>query len=150
LAMVRVPEHSRILILGYRLTPSCKRWPLLDMTVPERHWALASILERQLIVLNDYEARTSHFPLKYSRLRPKGSIDETDVNSEQKRAAWLEVLSNDPDADFVVSWGAPSGPSNCATAEPVGPPFEEVLRIKYDLVFVKQDTSRVELWRKRG
>jgi hypothetical protein len=150
LAMVRVPEHSRILILGYRLTPSCKRWPLLDMTVPERHWALASILERQLIVLNDYEARTSHFPLKYLRLRPKGSIDETDVNSEQKRAAWLEVLSNDPDADFVVSWGAPSGPSNCATAEPVGPPFEEVLRIKYDLVFVKQDTSRVELWRKRG
>ena len=150
LAMVRVPEHSRIFILGYRLTPSCERWPLLDMTVPERHWALSSILERQLIVLNDYQARTSHFPLKHVRLQPKGSIDEADVISEQKKAAWFEVLNNDPDADFVVSWGAPSGPSNCTTAPPVVPPFEEVLRINYDLVFVNQETSRVQLWRKRG
>jgi hypothetical protein len=97
-----------------------------------------------------HQARTSHFPLKYSRLRPKGSIDEADVNSDKKRAAWLEALSNDPDADFVVSWGAPSGPCNCATTAPVKPPFEEVLRIKHEPFFAKQDTSRIELWRKRG
>lgn len=147
LAMVRVPKYSRILILGYRLTPFCKRLPLLDSSVPEDHWAMASTLENQLIVLNDYQARTSHFPLKYLRSRPEGSNEEVDLNSAQQRAAWLEVLSNDPDADFVVSWGMPSG-GNC-TATPVGPPFEEALRIEYDLVFAKQDASRVQLWRKR-
>ncbi len=147
--MVRVPKYSRILILGYRLTPSCKRLPLLDRTVPEDHWALASTLENQLIVLNDYQARTSHFPLKYLKVRPEGSNDEVNSNSGQQRAAWLQVLSNDPDADFVVSWGTPSGGSTC-TATPVEPPFEEELRSRYDLVFAKQDASRVQLWRKHG
>jgi hypothetical protein len=149
LAMTRVPKQSRILILGYRLTPSCKRSPLLDRTVPEAHWALGSTLENQLIVLNDYQGRTSHFPLKYLGSRAQGSNDEVDLNSGQQRAAWLELLINDPDAEFVVSWGTPSGTSNCKET-PVSPPFEEALRAKYDLVFAGQNASRVQLWKKRG
>lgn len=146
-ATERIPKRSRILLMAYRLTPSCKRWPLLDRSRPEDHWALSSALRNELIVLNDYEALTSHFPIKYSTWRPAGSID--DPIPQEQTAAWLAVLHDDHDADFVVSWGVPSGDSNC-TAVPVSPPFEETLRADYDLVSVKQDNSRVQLWRKRG
>jgi hypothetical protein len=155
LAMESVPRHSRILIMGYRMTPSsCSSLPLLQMTVPERHWALVGALKNELIVLNDYQANTSHFPLKYLTSRYTGvfnevdlSRDEVDLIGEQKRAAWFEILKSDPDVDFVLSWGISRGP-NCRNS--VYPPFEEALKNRYDMVFFKQGSSRVELWRKRG
>ena len=118
-ATKRIPDNSRILILGYQLTPSCKRWPLLERTRPERHFALGSTLERGLIVLNDYQGLTSHFPLKYSKGRPEASIDEPPT--PQQATAWLDVLHNDSDVDFVVSWGTPTGPRVCSTITSVDP-----------------------------
>ncbi|MGA2717132.1 MAG: hypothetical protein ABSG41_28955 [Bryobacteraceae bacterium] len=155
IATESVPRHSRILIMGYRMTPpSCPGLPLVKMTVPERHWALVGALKNELIVLNDYEAATSHFPLKYSTPRYAGVInevdssgDEADLSGEKKRAAWVEILKSDPDVDFVLSWGISRAP-NCMNS--VYPPFEELLKNRYDRVFFKQDSSRVELWRKRG
>jgi hypothetical protein len=151
LGLESVPRHSRILILGYRMTPSCKGLPLLERTIPERHWALASTLKNELIVLNDYQGNTSHFPLKYLRSR-LAVINEVDLRSERQRAAWFEILKTDPEVDFVVSWGTPSGitrlDNTCTNS--VDPPFEEALKIRYDLAFFKKGTSRVELWRKRG
>jgi hypothetical protein len=148
LAMESVPRHSRILILGYRMTPNCMGWPLLEMSVPARHWAMASTLKNQLIVLNDYEANSSHFPLQYVRPQPASVVDDFGLNAERQRSAWFEILKSDPDVDFVVSWGTPSGVNNCPNA--VAPPFEEAFRSNYDLVYFKEGASRVELWRKRG
>jgi hypothetical protein len=147
-AMEGVPRHSRILILGYRMSPSCQGWPLLERAMPERHLALASTLKNELVVLNDYEAASLDFPLNYRRSMPAGVVNEVDLSSNLQRAAWQEILESDPDVDFVVSWGAPSGVNNCASS--VGPPFEDALESKYDLVFSKRGASSVELWRKRG
>jgi hypothetical protein len=151
LTMQNIPSHSRILILGYRLTPNCKGFPLLESTVPQRHWAMASALRNELIVLNDYQANTSHFPLKYLKSR-SSIINEVDSSSERKTAAWLEILNNDTDVDYVVSWGTPSEVTRVddLCKKLVEPPFEETLKIRYELVVSKQGTSRVELWRKRG
>ena len=153
LAMERVPRHSRILIMGYRMTSSsCASLPLLQLTVPERHWALVGALKNELIVLNDYQANTSHFPLKSLTSRYAGVINDVEMSSddlsdEQKRAAWIEILKSDSDADFVLSWGVSRKP-DCGNSEDA--PFEELLKNRYDRVFFKQGSSRVELWRKRG
>jgi hypothetical protein len=154
LAMESVPKHSRILILGYRMTPSsCHGLPLLQMTIPERHWALAGALKNELIVLNDYQANSSVFPLKYLKSRYARMVDEidsigeeADSIAEKKRAAWVEILESDPNVDFVISWGLSRGPT-CLNS--VQPPFEEALKHRYDLAFFKQGVSRVELWRQR-
>jgi hypothetical protein len=150
-AMEIVPRHSRILIMGYRMTPSpCEGWPLLKRTIPERHWALLGALKNELIVLNDYEANTSHFPLEYLTRRYRGVINEVnlgaDLSAEQNRAAWLETLNSDSDVDFVVSWGVPRG-VDCMRS--VYSPFGEALKSRYDVVVSVQGTSHVELWRKR-
>jgi hypothetical protein len=148
LAMESIPRHSRVLLMGYRLSPeSCSTLPLLQMTVPERHSALAAALKNELIVLNDYQASSSVFPLKYLTSRYAGVINEVDSASEQNRADWLQVLKSDPAADFVLSWGTSRGP-NCPNSEP--PPFEQALRNKYDVIFFQHRTSRVELWRRRA
>lgn len=151
LTMQSIPRHSRILILGYRMTPNCKGFPLLESTVPQRHWALASTLRNELIVLNDYQANTSHFPLRHLKSR-SSVVNEVDLSSERKTAAWFEILNNDQDVDYVVSWGTPSGVTRLddTCKKSVEPPFEEILKIRHDLVVSKQGTSRVELWRKRG
>jgi hypothetical protein len=151
LAMESIPRHSRILIMGYRMTPpSCLGSPLLEMSTPERHWALVGALKNELIVLNDYQAGTSLFPLKYSTSRYTDVTNEVDLSSERNRAAWFETLKNDPDVDFIVSWGISRGASRGAyCTNSVYPPFEEALKSRYDMVFSKQGTSRVELWRKR-
>ena len=154
-AMERVPRHARILIMGYRMTPSsCSGLPLLQRTVPERHWAVVGALKNELIVLNDILPNTSFFPVKYSTPRYMGVLDEVtlsgdevDLSGEQKRAAWFEILKTDPDVDFVLSWGI-SRVSNCRNS--LYPPFEEVLKSRYDMVFAKQGSSNVALWRKRG
>ena len=147
-AMESIPRHSRILIMAYRMTPSpCPGPHLLNMTSPERHWAMAGALKNELIVLNDYQADFSHFPLKYLTSRDAGIINEVDTSSEQNRAAWFEALNSDPDVDFVLSWGISRDP---ACSNSIDPPFEEALKNRYDMVFFRQGSSRVELWRKRG
>ncbi len=149
MATEKAPRHSRVLILAYRMTPSCQGSPLLERTLPEYHLALASTLKNQLIVLNDYEARSSVFPLRYSGTRSFAATENDGWSTfEEKRAAWSEVLNSDTGADFVLSWGTPSGPTYCTN--PVAPPFEEALRIKHDLVFFTKGASCVQLWRKRG
>ena len=113
------------------------------------HLALASTLQNQLIVLNGTQAVTSQFPLRYSGPRSFALLgDQPSLTFEEKSANWYEVLKSDSDVDFVVSWGTPSGSVWCT--DPVSPPFQEMLRIKHDLVFVKEGASRVQLWRKRG
>lgn len=146
-AMQTIPRNSRILILGYRMTPTCKGFPLLESTTPERHWALAGALKNELIVLNDYEAKTAQFPLQYVSSRYAGISNEVDLNSASKRAAWLNVLDGNPNADYVVSWGTPSG---IVCSNPVDPPFTDQLQRSYDRVLSNQGASRVELWRKRA
>ena len=151
-AMETLPKNSRILVMAYRMTPSsCPGLPLLERTIPERHWALAGALKNELIVLNDYQGHTSHFPLKYVTDRYTGVKDElrlaADSSGERNRATWFEILKNDSDVDFVVSWGTSRGP-NCLN--PVYPPFVEALKSRYEMFFFKQGSSRVELWRKRG
>jgi len=148
LAMESVPRRSRILILGYRMTPSsCPGLPLQQMIVLERHGALAGALKNELIVLNDYQAISSVFPLEYLTSRYSRVINEVDPSSEQNLAAWSEILKSDPPVDFVLSWGISSGPK-CQNSE--YPPLEEALKDRYELVSFKQRASRVELWRKRG
>ncbi len=147
-AMESVPRHSRILIMGYRMTPSsCEGWPLVRMSVPERHWGLLGALKNELIVLNDYEGDTSHFPLKYVTSRYAELQNEVDLSDERNRAAWIGILNSDPDVDFIVSWGISRGP-NCTNL--VNAPFEELLESRYDMVLSKQGAARVELWRKRA
>jgi hypothetical protein len=144
--MEGIPSHSRILILGYRMTPACKGFPLRERTIPERHWALAGALKHELIVLNDYESSASHFPLKYVKSR-FALINEVDFSSEKTVDAWVEDLEEDREIDFVLSWGAGSGISACG--DPVAPPLEQALSGSYNLVAVKEGSCRVQLWKRR-
>ncbi len=146
-AMGAIPRPSRILILGYRMMPSCDRWSLLERTAPEDHWALAGALRNQLLVLNDYQANTSHFPLQYVTTRYAGLINDVDLIKGRNREAWLETLQSDPGVDFIVSWGTPSGVTTCPGS--VDPPFEQQLKQRYNLLFSERGVSRVQLWRKR-
>jgi hypothetical protein len=113
------------------------------------HLALASTLQNQLIVLNGTQAVTSQFPLRYSGPRSFALLgDQASLTFEEKSANWQEFLRSDSDAEFIVSWGVPTGPVWCTN--PVSPPFQEEFGISHDLVFVKEGASRVQLWRKRG
>src|ERR1035437_2567007 len=142
------PKHSRVLILAYQMMPTCKALPLLERSSPQYHLALASALKNQLIVLNGTQAVTAQFPLRYSGTRSFPSLgDQPSLTFEEKSANWHEVLKTDTDVDFVVSWGTPNGSTWCKN--PVKAPFEEMLRLRHDLVFSKEGTSRVQLWQKR-
>lgn len=144
--MERIPRHSRILIMGYRTAPTCDGLPLLKASSPERHWALAGALRNELIVLNDYQAAASHFPLQYSSPRYAAVADKVDLSAERDRTAWLAALQGDPTAEYVVSWGVSRSPA-CPVA--VYPFIDEALKNRYDLVFSKDGASRVALWRRR-
>ena len=149
--MESIPAHSRIVIIGYRLMPSCRDKPLLNITNPERHWALLGAVKNGLIVLNDYQANTSHFPFQQSTslyANIVNEVRETDGGAAwpKKRAAWREVLKNDPNVDYVVSWGAPRTPYCGADA---AAPFGAELNLGYEKVFSNQRASRVQIWKRR-
>jgi hypothetical protein len=147
-AMDRAPKHSRILVLAYRMTPSCKGLPLLERSYPESHMAMSAAIRDQLFVLNDYQAYTSHFPLRLlDRQAFIGAVTQWGMTSHQAHLAWHKPLTSDNGVEFVVSWGIPSGPSFCE--DPVAAPSEDSLRIKYDLIFSGEGDSRVQLWRRR-
>ncbi len=143
-----VPPLSRVLVLSYLLTPSCEVWPLFDRSLPQRHWALSVATAKNLVVLNDYEASTSHFPLRYRDSRFTSIIDELDLEGSKNMDAWNEVLGRrDKDVDYILSWGVPSGVSSCPA--PVAPPLEDRLGVGYDRIVSNQGTSRVGVWRIR-
>jgi len=149
-SMSVVPAGSPTLLLGYRTTPNCTGWPLLERAVPERHWAMGVAAAKGLMVLNDYEAATNDFPLRY-RHPEIGSdvVDELDVSNEKKLAAWNAVLRrNDPSAEFVIVWGVPRGVSSCPA--PIAPPLEDVLSLHYERIISTEGASPIQIWRRRS
>ena len=121
----------------------------MERSAPDNHLALAIASKGQLIVLNDYQARTSHFPLQYSLTHSFKSIDNPwAMTFKEITASWDKVVESDPAVDYILLWGIPSGPSYCK--EPENLPPAEVLKAKRDLVFQSEGSSRVQLWRRRG
>jgi hypothetical protein len=146
-AMSAIPARSRILILSHRMTPLCEGGPFLKRTFPERHAALAGAIDNELIVLNDYQAHTSHFPLVHRNRRHGDVVDEFDSFSARQREGWMDILSGDDDVDFVVAWGL-SGDPLCRTT--VRAPYEYMLRSAYERVRLEEGFSRVTVWRRRS
>jgi hypothetical protein len=146
-AMSDIPARSRILILSHRMTPLCEGGAFLTRTFPERHAALAGAIENELIVLNDYQAHTSHFPLVHRNGRHRDVVDEFDSFSPRQREGWMEILSRADDVDFVVAWGL-SGDPLCRNT--VRAPYEYILRSAYELDRLEEGFSRVAVWRRRS
>jgi hypothetical protein len=145
-AMARVPARSTVLLLSYRLTPGCGGWPMLEAAKPERHWGLSGAMQRDLLVLNDYEPDSRDFPTEY-RDRRFSSIESEFDFSPSAAAAWKGALDHAKDAAYVVSWGVPSGRTgNCAWVEA---PLQEDLNKAYRMESEDRQTSRVEIWRRR-
>jgi hypothetical protein len=145
-AMVQVPPRSTILLLGYRLTPDCGRWwPLVEETMPDRHWGLLGAIPRDAIVLNDYEPATQHFPVEY-RSRRYASIENEFTFTPREIAAWNEALDNAREVDYVVSWGVPSPAAACKAWVPA--PLEENLEREYRKGSEYHQRSRVQIWRR--
>ena len=143
-----IPSHSRVVILSYRLTPACKGWPLLERALPSWHWGVSVAAAKDLIVLNDYEGTTSHFPLRYRSLQFAPLVNGFDPAVDTQTALWNGILSqSDLGVDYVLSWGVPSGVSSCPGS--VEPPFEQTLRRHFDLVASTAKVSRTAVWKRR-
>lgn len=141
-----LPPGSSVLVLSYPLAPGCGRWPLLNRARPERHWALAAFIDPKLIVLNNYEAAYSIFPMNYRDYRFASIINEFDPQSDRLTQEWTKVLSQPgPDPQFVISWGIPSGGAKC---EAIEPPLQEPLHNNFDQIFAAKGTSHVAIWRR--
>jgi len=83
----------------------------------------------------------------YRRSQLASVVYEFDPHSGKQTAAWVRILSPDqPDVDFVVSWGTPGRVPLCSN--PIEPALEETLHVHYDRVLAKEELSRVEVWRK--
>jgi hypothetical protein len=152
-ALAAVPPRSQLLMLGYRATPDCFRWPILEDTVPERHLAMIEAIPRQLIVLNDYEPATAYFPVQYRD--PRFSSEESPLDTKNefdfsptKQAAWSRALQSLPAGSFVVSWGVASGGRACEAF--IQPPLEGNLQQHYELRYEKANASRVQVWQRRA
>lgn len=146
-ALANVPRRSKTLLLGYRATPRCDRWPILEKTEPERHWALIETIPRELIVLNDYEPGTEHFPVEYRDQRFSSISDEFKF-TVAKEAAWGRALDSAEAGTFVLSWGVPSGGTSGCEAW-VEPPLLDNLRRHYELRYENANNSRVQVWERR-
>jgi len=145
-ALANVPNRSTLLFLSYRVTPGCPRWPILDRTTPERHAAMMGSIPRELIVLNDYEPATGHFPVGYNDPQFAPIIDDFDF-SRAKETAWKSALESANAGTFVVSWGVPSGNKNACEAW-VDPPLLEPLKRLYVLRSEGVSNSRVQVWQR--
>jgi hypothetical protein len=145
-AMARVQPRSTMLLLSYRLTPKCGRWPLVDATVPERHWGLLGAMEPDLIVLNDYEPATEHFPTEY-RDRRYASLENEFKFTSPEVNAWSEALASSPGVEYVVSWGVPSGTRNSSCGTWVPAPLERDLQRTFQMESEARGASRVQIWR---
>jgi hypothetical protein len=146
-AMSRIQPRSTMLLLSYRLTPKCGGSPLLEAAKPERHWGLFGAIEQNLLVLNDYEPATQDFPTEYRDRRFSLIENEFDF-SQPKVAAWNDALDSAQEVAYVVSWGVPSGTSDCGVW--VHAPLEENLKRTYLMEFHHRQTSRVQIWRRRS
>jgi hypothetical protein len=111
-----------------------------------RHRGLFGAIEQDLLVLNDYEPATQDFPTEYPDGRFSLIENEFDF-SQPKVAAWSDALDTAQEVAYVVSWGVPSGKSNCGVW--VHAPLEENLKRTYLMEFHHRQTSRVQIWRRR-
>jgi hypothetical protein len=143
-AMTNLPRHSKMLLLGYALTPGCSRWPLLAKTEPERHMALLATIPRELILLNDYEPATEHFPLEY-RDRRFAAITDNFTFTEPENAAWKSGLDAAERGTFVLSWGVPSGRNQGCPAW-LDAPLMDTLQQHYALRYQSANASRIQVW----
>lgn len=146
-ALATLPKQSKTLLLGYKLTPICRRWPILEKTMPERHWAMIEAIPRELIVLNDYEPETEHFPVEYRDQRFSSIVNEFN-STVVNEAAWARALDSAEEETFVVSWGVPNGRTEGCEAW-VEPPLQQDLRRHYELQYQNANFSRVQVWERR-
>ncbi len=147
-ATSQLTPRSTMLLLSYRLTPDCGNWwPLYGAAVPERHWGLLGAMKQDLVVLNDYESATRHFPTEYRDLRYVPVENEFTFRPKQIRA-WSEALASAQGVDYVVSWGVPSPTTLCSAW--VEPPLQENLQRGFVMESESHQASRVQIWRRRG
>ena len=147
-----LPKNARVVMLGYRMTPeipSCDDWPLLERTTPQDHLALWGAADEDLIVLNDNTDYSRTFPIQYRDRRFASSLTSTSSPpSDKQKAVWSQFLSQDePDVDYVISWGSPSGVEGCTN--PVDPPFQGGLATHFDRAVSQKGVSLVDVWRRR-
>jgi hypothetical protein len=145
-AMADVPRNSTVVMLTYRLTPDCGRWPLVERAKPERHLAFFLAAERELIALNNYEPASGQFPVLYRGASFPSLIGEFEFTDENQHR-WVDALQKSSGIDYVVSWGTPSGVQICPA--PVGAPLKDSLAKNYDLLVRKTGASLVEIWKRR-
>lgn len=103
-------------------------------------------ISRELIVLNDYEPATEHFPVQYREQRFSSIAHEFDFTAARK-AARVQALDSAEAGTFVVSWGVPSGGTDCGAW--VEPPLQADLRRHYALRYQSEGNSRVQVWERR-
>jgi hypothetical protein len=143
LALADVPRNSRVILLTYRLTPDCARWPLEERAKPERHLAVFPAAERELIILNDYEPTTSQFPVLYRDASFVPLVSEIlFVKGDQDR--FIDGLKKTSAIDYVISWGVASGVHNCSAW--IDAPLQPSLMENYNLLARRTGISRVEIW----
>jgi hypothetical protein len=140
-ALENVPKRSEVLFVGYEKTPKCGRWPVLDIASPERHWAALEMIPRELILLNDYEPRSGHFPVRY-RDRRFSSISDF---VRGRDAIWKRALDSAPGI-YVISWGVPSGHSASWCDTGVDPPLKDILQQHYSLKYESSNYSQIQVW----
>jgi hypothetical protein len=145
-ASAKVAKQSKTLLLTYRLTPQCARSPLLQKTSPENHWALLETIPRELIILNEYQPGTMHFPVEYRDLR-FFSITGPFKSTVEQETAWRRTLASAEAGTIVLSWGVPSGSTGCGSW--VEAPLADTLRRLYELRYENANQSRVQVWERR-
>lgn len=147
-AIEKLPKHSKVLVLGYRLQPNCPRTRIIRETSPEAHLALLSIANRSIMVLNDYEATTGHFPLEYND-RKFSTIARGDFRfTADDEAKWAQALKIADSGTYLLSWGIPNGASLQYCMEHVAPPLQWQLRDGYTLVYEHEGQAHTQLWRR--
>ena len=148
-AMRHTDRDSSALLLGYEQYPACPDWGLADRAAPQRHWALLPAADAGLIVLNDYQPATTHFPLRYRDQRFAPLIDELWSRSSGQREAWSALLAYGEDLPaFVIVWGVPNVlATDCG--QPAAPPLSADLELRYERVYENDSASYAAIWRRR-
>jgi len=144
LALADVPRNSRVIMLTYRLTPDCARWPLEERAKPERHLAVLPAAERELVILNDYEPSTSQFPVLYREASFASMLNEI-LFEKGDQDRFIDGLKKTSAIDYVISWGVPSGVRNCSAW--IEAPLQSSLMENYNLLARRAGVSRVEIWK---
>ena len=143
------PGGSTALFLGYEQNPGCLDWGLVERSAPQRHWGMLPAAEAGLIVLNDYQPTTTHFPLRYRDRRFIHLINELRAHSVRQHKDWTAALADGQNLpDFVAVWGVPNVLlTDCG--KPIDPPLTDALAQHFERVYENNNASYAALWRKR-